>query len=459
MRSSRSWMVATAAILFAAVAYSVVWDHAPVESPDTSGYQEVAQDLADGSLSEFHIRTPGYPLLLWLAGATDDLPRALFRLQLVLHLAGIAVLAWILHQASLDRRLMTGFILVALTPPFVAPSAVALTESLTASCLAIMVYFLWRWSRKGGLWSLLGAGLATGYATITRPSFALLPFVLALIIPLLRWTRADGPTRSWSLVVRAGAVLVASSLALPLALAGYNAIRHDEFAMSQGLLTWSLSSKTVRYIERLPDSYALEREIMIRARDEHLVKRGSSHTGVQYWSDARPIIAERSPLSGKALDERLLNVHLEIIKRAPFEYLADCARCIAISWFPYHRPSEVGGAVAVRAGWTAFHFLLMIAFFLQLVALSGSGMVMVSRRWRRSRDAPVASWPSVPVVFPYAVAGAVVFYNLCITCLLHYGAARYRTPTDPLILFMIAAGFGIWGGLSRDEQPGRSGPA
>jgi hypothetical protein len=46
--------------------------------------------------------------------------------------------------------------------------------------------------------------------------------------------------------------------------------------------------------------------------------------------------------------------------------------------------------------------------------------------------------------FIYGFAGVIVFYTAVISCLIEFGNARYRAPTDGLIIFMLVLGLHLW---------------
>ena len=57
--------------------YSAIWPSAPIAYSDSPGYLGFAQDLSDLHIDQLQFRTPGYPLLLVLTGASRS-PRTLF---------------------------------------------------------------------------------------------------------------------------------------------------------------------------------------------------------------------------------------------------------------------------------------------------------------------------------------------------------------------------------------------
>jgi hypothetical protein len=46
--------------------------------------------------------------------------------------------------------------------------------------------------------------------------------------------------------------------------------------------------------------------------------------------------------------------------------------------------------------------------------------------------------------FVYILAGSIVIYSALITCVAGVGDARYRVPTDGLIIFMCFLGIHLW---------------
>src|SRR6187551_1225600 len=81
--STSIWLALLVAVVLAC--YVRAWPEAPIVDGDSPQYMEVARDLTDFRLDELHDRSPGYPLLVMLTGASTRPARPLFYASLLLH--------------------------------------------------------------------------------------------------------------------------------------------------------------------------------------------------------------------------------------------------------------------------------------------------------------------------------------------------------------------------------------
>ena len=437
-------MKAAIALFLAALAgYSVLWRDAPVLDGDSPQYMEVARDLRDLKLDVLHDRPPGYPLLLALTGSSQTPSRTLFVVSLLLHCASIAMLMFLLRLAGVGRPAVLIFCGVLLLPPFVEPAAYVMTENLAQFMLVTGLACLAAWCVNGRFLFLVISALAFGYSALTRPAYQALALVLALSLLVLRGSspRATGDLLKAGLTLIGGTALVLGLMAWN----NYRSVGYFGVVPTAGL---HLSTKTMSFVERLPENYAAVREILIRERDAQLVKRGGTHTGTQTIWSARDEIAAMTGLSKPELSRYLLRMNYTLIRRAPIEYLREVARSMATYWFP------AGGSLAsfdlsvLRWLWTLAHVAMIGAFFLPMIVFAGVGLFESSvraqakaGRHRNPIDQHWATWPQLSV---YALALVTVVYTMLLSCFLDIGEARQRRPTDVLIVFMGFLGINIW---------------
>ena len=57
-----------------------------------------------------------------------------------------------------------------------------------------------------------------------------------------------------------------------------------------------------------------------------------------------------------------------------------------------------------------------------------------------------------------SLAGAIVFYNMLLSCFLDIGETRQRRPTEALIIFMCVLGVHLWRQSVRASIPGPEAP-
>lgn len=410
---TRDLRVALALLLLACPLYLWWWSSAPLIDIDSAQYQGVAVDLADGSLDDLHYRAPGYPLLLWLTGAVERPSRALFVVSLILH--GATLLASVVAFGRIDLPAATGplFVLIALLPPFIEPSAYVMTEGLTA-CL--LLGLLWVLGTFTSSWTAALAGVLVGTVTLVRPAYQLLGVMLALVLFFAGARR------------RAAALLMAS-LIVVVGYSAWNLSRFGYFGVTPAL-GWNLTTKTALFVERVGDPRL--RELLVEMRDRHLVQEQSHMAGMFIWSVDRQRLSEITGFHGTALDRHMVRLNVELIRSAPLSYLAAVMSSLAVYWLPgttelAHAESRVWQLV-----WAAGHFALTGLFWLQLVAVVGT--------WLTS-GASLIQGPSRRV---YSLALTIILYTMVVSCFIEVGNPRYRVPTDLLILLTTIIGVRAW---------------
>jgi hypothetical protein len=434
--------------LLAIVGYSACWPDAPLQQGDSSQYMEVARDLADGRLDDLHFRTPGYPLVLALTGSAVQPTRVLFLVSLLLHAATVALIANALRVAGAPSAFVIACAGLLLLPPYVEPAAYVMTENLAAFCLVLGFWSLVRWHQRPSAAWALSAGVAFAIAPLVRPVYLLLAPLVAIFMAVgLAGTRGD---RSISTHRRRSAVYVALVWALVLgAFATHNFVRFQWFgiAPSAGL---HFSTKTMAFIERLPDDYAPVREILIRARDAELVKRGGTHTATQAIWSARPELEAVTGLRLPELSAYLVRVNLTAIRHAPLEYLQEVARSSVIYWFPASGRLASFDSAALRWLWFLLHMALVILAALQLAVLIGLGALALTTSHAGRRLVSLATAPiPAPQPFAFSLALLIVGYTMALSCALDIGEPRQRQSTDALFVFACVLGTAVWSRLAQ----------
>jgi hypothetical protein len=440
-----------ALLVVAAAGYAALWRRAPVTAGDSAGYMEAARDLSDGRLERLHDRTLGYPALLALTGSTAAPTRALFYAQLVLHAGSIWLLAAALSAAGAPRRLVLLLAVLLLLPPYAESAGFVLTETLTQFFLAAGVagLALWAAGRSSGWLIVSAVGLAL--AALVRPTYqglALPAAVALLLLPRL----APGLDLSRRQARRAALSLLAGALVVLGGYSLWNRARFGYFGLTP-MAGFNLSTRTVPFIERLPEEHARVREELIRARDIQLVKRGGSHTGYQFIWSVRPRLAEVTGLEPVPLARHMLRLNLQLIREAPLLYLQEVARSALVYWLPSTRELASGGRKTVQLAWGGLHFLLLAAFAVGLVVLAGLALFRWSRRAAGSGPAsPVRGAVTAPQAVAYLASVGIVLYTVIISCAVDVGHTRHRASTDALIVFAAVLGAHVWALLARAPE-------
>jgi 4-amino-4-deoxy-L-arabinose transferase-like glycosyltransferase len=418
-------------------AYGILWPDAPAIDGDSSQYMEVARDLRDFHIDEIHDRAPGYPALLALTGSGDAPTRSLFRASLLLHFGSVWLLALALHATGASTRALTAFGILLTLPPYVEPAGYVMTENLAQFTLAAGLTGLVMWlAYRRRAW-LVAASLAFAVAGLTRPTYQLLAIAIAATLVLL-----PSLGRRLGLVFRdalTGAIVLAlGSIVILGGLCWRNQVTFGYFGVAPtfGL---HLSTKTMSFVERLPDEYSVAREILVRERNVLLTRPGGTHDGTQTIWHAREELSKALGLSTPELSKYLVKMNLRLIAQAPLEYLDEVGRAYAAYWFPASGPLAAMNSPILRWSWVLLHLIVLAVFFVQLTVAVG----ITALEMTRTTSGVVLSVLSLPVA-AYLLAGGIFLYTLLLSCFLDIGEPRQRRPTDVLIVFMCVLGVYLW---------------
>jgi len=413
-------------------AYGLLWPNAPAIDGDSSQYMDVARDLRDFHIDEVHDRAPGYPALLALTGASDAPTRTLFYVSLLLHFGSVWLLGLALHASGASTRALTAFGILLTLPPYVEPAGYVMTENLAQFTLAAGLTGLVMWFASRRLAWLAGASLAFAVAGLTRPTYQLLAIAIgAMLILLPSLGRRLGLTYRDAVTGAVGLALGSIVILGGLCLRNEMTFGYFGVAPTFGL---HLSTKTMSFVERLPDEYAVAREILVRERDKLLTRPGGTHEGTQAIWHAREELSKALGLNTPELSAYLVKMNSRLIAQAPLEYLHEVGRAFAAYWFPASGPLAAMGFSSLRWMWALLHLAVVATCLLQV-----SGALGVAKR----TSGVVLSVLSLPVV-AYLLAAAIVIYTMLLSCFLDIGEPRQRRPTDVLLLFMCFVGAHLW---------------
>ena len=328
--------------------------------------------------------------------------------------------------------------MIASTPPFVEWAAQMSTEMLSEFLVVLAFVLLVAWLATRWTAMLAGYAVAMVWAAFTRPTFQTATLLVAGFIfachyfGLLRM-----PLRR---LIVSLAVTVATSLCSLGAYSMVNYVKFGYFGTSI-LPAYVLTLKVVGVLEFLPDREAEVREILVRRRNALMVDPSSDHTGQNYIFRALPELTALFHGDKVQALKKVQELSIELIKAKPMSYLNECTRAIGGYWLPNDGPLSTSTRAA-RIVWDAVQLSMVSLFFLQAAALAGAALFWLPSHSRR----PVrsAGTGGSLAICAYIIASALIWYTMFISCFAAIGLARYRMPTDILILFVTILGFDLW---------------
>jgi hypothetical protein len=335
-----------------------------------------------------------------------------------------------------------GFVLI--LPPYIEPAAYVLSENLAEFMLAIGFVGLMFWLLSCKMRWLIIASVAIGYSGLTRPTYQALALAMTgyLLIMLIRFRLFR---HKWREVIKGAIVLMFTSAVMIGGYAFLNYCKFGYFGITPKL-GLTLSTKTVRVIERLPDKYAAIKDALIMARDAELVK-GGSRTGYMYIWSAVPQLTEITGLQYQQLSSYMLRINLLLILEAPLHYLHEIILAFSTYWCPSTTGLSNMNSRSLQSLWAVVHYCLICIFFLTMILLIGAiTYIRMCHRFVVRSDKGLASelrLSRLRICF-YFLAGTIVFYTALISCGIEVGDPRYRVPTDGLIVFMSCLGVHSW---------------
>ena len=437
------WTAIFYASLFAAAFwfYSVLWPSAPIIADDSPSYLRVAQDLADFRIDQLNSRPPGYPLLLAFTGAG----RSLFYTSLILHFVSVWLIAAVLCALGMRGMWLISLAVLLSLPPYVEYAAYMLSDNLSEFLLVVAFSSLVLWFLRGRSTRLLVmSGVAMACSGLTRPTYQILAFIIACFLLIVRGAIGE-KAFTYRKCIKAGLILLTASIVFIGGFSLLNYVKFNFFGIYP-MTGFNLSTRTVRFLERLPEEYVAEREALIKARDVELTQRDGDHVAnLSYWKAVPELIKITGLEPIPELAKHMLHLNLLLIKEAPLHYLQEVFSSFSSYWLPSSTRLTNMDSLALQSLWAGVHFGVLTLSVLQLVVILGLAIFMFSQRLFSGKAKRETSL-SLPVesTFAYFLAGTIVFYNALATSLFEVGDPRYRMPTEPLVIFMCFLGFYLW---------------
>jgi hypothetical protein len=420
--------------------YAWLWPGAPYLAGDTGPYLQVARDLKDFDLDDFHVRSVGYPWLLRLTGSLEQPTRGLFFVQLAMYLVCIVLLVMLLRRAQVAHALQWLFVGLMLLPYNVMPAARALTETFSQFLLVLGLVCLLLGLQKRWLWALVLAGLSFAFLALVRPTYQLLGVLVALLLVFLAWRLP-----SWRRVLLWGAAALGLASAVLIGSVAWHNLRAHGFAGVTPLFGLHLTQKTGRVVELLPETDPA-RAVLLTYRDQSLLSADNLHQFYNYiWKIPIEELRPDPEVSYAQLSGQYLRRNLYLIAQSPLIYLQEVGYSLVNLTLPVSNSLSHGSSPVLQALWTLIHFGTLGLCLLTGVGVIGIGLWSLAASARRR----LTWWQSWPVEQRWLWIGllaafALIAYNLLLTALVEMGDPRTRLSSEPLLVWAACVGLDSW---------------
>lgn len=311
-------------VMVLAIALRVVLfvNYPAVSFSDTNSYRRSANAIFGGVDAYDGTRSPGYPTFMALLGPD----RAVYAVQLFLGLGITLAWFWIGWQAS-GHPFFGGLAALAhtLNPGQFFFEANLLTETLATFWLALALLGACLWFKKPerqNLWVALGIGLSSALAALTRPLFIFMPVLLAILLAF--------SLKKKQLVFNWKPLLGVLLPALLLIGGWMRWIQTNYHVFSMTTMTgYHLVQHTGVYFEKVPDEYAVIRDVYLEYREARIEERGTQGNAI--W-DAIPALQDATGMNFYELSRTLQKISIRLILDHPGLYLARVARGWWMFW-------------------------------------------------------------------------------------------------------------------------------
>ena len=425
----------------------LLWSvYEPIHHSDTSSYFSVARAISTGDFSDYQgRRTPGYPILLILAGLD---PATVWLYQMAAGLLVSALLFYLTLQLT-NRAWWAA--LVGMTynlnlaqlfyeANLISETMTTLAVTVTVSLLFLVSGQLYRGARV--LRGLGALGLAAGWAVLTRPQFAFVPVLVGGLVGLSTFSMGRCAKRG----IRRACVAGLPGVLLMLGWSSFNYSQVGYFALStfQG---FNLTNHSVAWIETAPERYATVRDVLLKYREEKVARTGRHSMAV---FEALPELQEATGLSMPALSKELQEMSIAIFLRNPLRYGLAVMGAWTDFWLApnYWRLERLRPPSLARPLERAWNVEKWVLRFLNAAFLALVGVLILSGSVHLQSKKGLQM---VSVV-------AVVLFSSWIQALTEYGEnPRYGITVQPLVvLFVLNMVHAYWKGEGKPAKQAES---
>lgn len=411
---------------------------------DQSGYQRLGASLATtgqftryadtGAFVPEVIRTPGYPAFVAVVykifGVGNDMAVAVA--QAFVFAAICAMVFAIARRVDTDRSAIVAAAMTALYSPLPYFGSLILTELWTAFIATGAMLVCLRAVQHGRLRDYTIAGVLLTATTLVRPAFVLLPFFIAMAMPVLvRDQRTKAALKGW-------ACLTVAAILTLLPWFAYNYVNLGQVTLSpaggvgrglwestwQGRWRGGLQAELTALAERTEDRAELQRRIEETAR-QHRLPAEPMLEYVTQWRDIRNIWDTPTDPMERArarviADREYQRQAIENIQEDPIGHVGRrVSRGLFVLWAAEvpvrYRDINALPALAIRSMWAVQVVLLILA---------AVGAIALARSGRRAE----AVLLSLPIIYVTGV-------HLPLLC-----EARQSLPVKPVVLALAGIG-------------------
>jgi hypothetical protein len=409
----------------------------PVAFPDSIEYIKLSASLKSADLSPFYRRTPGYPFFLAVIFTIFQSNQflAVIGVQMFLSIF-VSVLTFFIVRRITGGTLTVPFIaalVVALDLYLVGYDTALLTESLSTTLLVIGTWLLFVALDKKSLKLSLAAGGVFAFLGLTRPIFALLFFVIAVVGVIWAYLNRKPLDVAFDRFQHCLTAFFLVSLIVISSWVIRNTIAYGSFGISTSL-GCNLTNLTGNFIEVAP-AESKEEKIL---KQTYLAKREQNkgnHVMV-IWL-ILPELYEKHNLTEPQVAHLAKRLSIRAILRRPGQYLVNVTTSWCGFWagrlFDYFSRQAVlymYGQPLLGKVFVFYEQTLLgprfVKKYLPVFFLASLLFLLCRLKGRGS--------PSLVV----AVLGMTVLYTAVLSSFVEMGEnPRYRTPVEPYILTII----------------------
>ncbi len=395
----------------------------PIVFPDSPGYESLAMQLRTLSFEGYNgARSPGYPLLLVVAGGNHQF------VWLIQSLMGIGISLMLFELAfSRTKNIRASFLIglsYALAMNLLFFEASLLSESLSTFLVVLAVWLTVQVQHTGPnrrIFYYIFLGVVLGFAALTRP---LLLFMVPLYVFyfLYQWSLAGTPV-SRRLGYLLGMVIPAAVMIAGWSLFNLATVSYFGITTSSG---YNLTQHSGAFIELAPEKYAAIKEIYLRQREEKVAESGWQTMTI--WR-AYPEMLRATGLSYPELSQELTRMSVGLFLSHPGLYAESVARAwvsfwrAPIYWLPDRlEPAAIGSILEFV--WFVERLLLVgINFLFLVISAAAIYALIIHRRVGHAFDLFVIS---------------IVLCASLFQALVEYGEnGRYALPFQPLVMLVV----------------------